>query len=86
MSRETDAGWDEDIKLDTEEECAKFGTVRHIFVDKNSQGFVYIKFADDAAAVAAQKALHQRYFGGRTVSAEFQFLKVYDNYFKVVPS
>ena len=53
----------------------------HVFVDRDSQGFVYVKFGDTAAAIAAQRALHQRYFGGRTVSADFQFVKVYENHF-----
>ena len=33
---ETDEGWDEDIKDDTEEECGKYGRVLHCHVDKAS--------------------------------------------------
>ena len=75
-TREEDDDWDQDIQAETKDECAKFGPVEHIAVDKDSQGFVYIKFATVTAATAAQKALNNRFFGGRTVSTEFQFEKV----------
>ena len=75
-TREEDDDWDQDIQAETRNECAKFGPVQHVAVDKESQGFVYIKFTTVAAATAAQKALDNRFFGGRTVSTEYQFEKV----------
>ena len=35
--RETEEDWDEDIAEETKDECSKFGEVKHIFVDKESQ-------------------------------------------------
>ena len=53
-SQETEPDWQIEIGEDVKEECNKFGRVRFIFVDKDSQGFVYVKFADAAGAAAAR--------------------------------
>ena len=37
VARETEPNWDADIRDDVYEECAKFGGVIHIYVDKLSQ-------------------------------------------------
>lgn len=37
MRSETEADWDLDIKEDVEAEVSKYGQLKHIFVDKNSQ-------------------------------------------------
>lgn len=46
------------------------------------QGFVYLKFATLDGAIAAQKALHGRWFAGNQVVAEFQFAAPYSDYFR----
>lgn len=33
---ESEPNWDMDIKEDVEEECSRFGALKHIYVDKNS--------------------------------------------------
>ena len=78
---ETEDEWWLDIAEDVREECAQFGEVTHAFVDRESEGFVYLKFADVAGASKAKDALHGRWFAGRTVAAEFQFTAVYDRHF-----
>ena len=78
---ETEDEWWLDIAEDVREECAQFGEVTHSFVDRESEGFVYLKFADVAGAAKAKDALHGRWFAGRTVAAEFQFTAVYDRHF-----
>ncbi|CAK0743154.1 hypothetical protein CVIRNUC_001447 [Coccomyxa viridis] len=83
-SEETEPNWDEDIARDVKEECSKYGTVNHAHVDKNSKGFVYLQFQSGEGAMAAQKALHGRWFAGRQIVAEFQFAPIYSQYFKVV--
>ena len=35
--RETEPDWDLEIAADTKEECAKFGQVAHLHVDRNSK-------------------------------------------------
>ena len=35
--RETQPDWDKDIAEDVKEECGKFGSVNHVYVDRNSK-------------------------------------------------
>jgi RNA-binding protein 39 len=79
---ETEDEWWLDIARDVEEECAQFGVVKHAFVDRDSEGFVYVKFASKNDAERAKTALHGRWFAGRTVRAEYQFTAVYDRHFE----
>ena len=74
---ETEPDWWIDIGQEVKEECSRFGPVRHVFVDKHSAGFVYLKFETVAASAAAQQALHTRWFAGRMIAAEFQFVALY---------
>ena len=78
---ETEPDWWIDIGQDVKEECSKYGPVRHVFVDKDSSGFVYLRFATVAAAAAARQALHTRWFASRMIAAEFQFSAVYIQHF-----
>ena len=64
------------------DECSKYGPVLHHHVDKDSKGFIYLKFASTDAGSKAQMALNGRWFAGREVIAEFQFTAVYDSHFK----
>ncbi|CAM8912408.1 unnamed protein product [Rhodiola kirilowii] len=80
---ETDPDFDQDIKDDVEEECSNFGRVKHIFVDKNSAGYVYIRFDTIEAAMKAQRAMHMRWFARRLVSALFMPTHEYDAKFKI---
>ncbi|GAV76352.1 RRM_1 domain-containing protein, partial [Cephalotus follicularis] len=66
---ETDPEFDLDIKEDVEEECSKYGRVKHIYVDKNSAGYVYLRFESVEAAGGAQRAMHMRWFARRLISA-----------------
>ncbi|QDZ18825.1 CC1-like splicing factor [Chloropicon primus] len=78
---ETEEGWDEDIADDVKQECSNFGRVKHIFVDKESQGFAYLKLETVEAAKRARSSLHARWFAGRRIACDFQFLQVYDKHF-----
>lgn len=51
---ETEDHWEDEIGDDVKEECGKYGRVLHLFVDKESQGFVYAKFADANGAIGAK--------------------------------
>lgn len=79
---ETEPNWADDIKNDVAEECGKYGPVSHIYVDKDSKGFVYLKFASADASQQAHQALHGRWFAGRQIVAEYQFVQPYCSYFK----
>ncbi|PKU85655.1 RNA-binding protein 39 [Dendrobium catenatum] len=75
---ETDPDFDLDIKEDVQEECSKFGTVKHIYVEKNSAGFVYLRFENTNAAMNAQRALHGRWFAGKMITATFMLPQNYE--------
>ncbi|KAK3193527.1 hypothetical protein Dsin_024837 [Dipteronia sinensis] len=68
---ETYEDFDMDIKEDVEGECSKFGKVKHIYVEKNSAGFVYLRFENAQSAASAQQALHGRWFAGKMITATF---------------
>lgn len=57
---EKDPDWHLDIKEDVEEECQKHGRLKHVFVDRNSLGHVYVRFGDSGPA---QKVVNT--FNGR---------------------
>jgi RNA-binding protein 39 len=78
---ETEPEWWNDIAEDVKDECGKHGAVAHCHVDKDSEGFVYLKFAEVKGAERAQAALHSRWFAGRMIAAEYQFTAVYNKHF-----
>ncbi|XP_030486219.2 uncharacterized protein LOC115702901 isoform X2 [Cannabis sativa] len=78
---ETEPNFDLDIKEDVQEECSKFGNLKHIFVDKNSVGFVYLRFEHTQSAVAAQRALHGRWFAGKMITASYMLPQNYEDKF-----
>ena len=66
-AKETEPGWDQEIRDDVIEECNKYGGVLHIHVDKAApQGNVYVKCPTVNTAVAAVNALHGRWFAGKS--------------------
>jgi len=71
-AEETEIGWDEDIKQDVTDECAKFGNLEFCHVDKvKPSGVVLLRFTAVFSAVQCANALHNRFFAGRTISASF---------------
>jgi len=60
-----------DIKEDVEEESLKFGKLKHIFVDKNSQGYVYLRFNDVDGAKKCIENLNGRWFASKRITAEY---------------
>jgi RNA-binding protein 39 len=52
-------------------ECEQFGVVERIFVERNNQGNVWVKFADTASAVKAQEGLNGKYFNDVKVFCYF---------------
>ncbi|KAF3947873.1 hypothetical protein CMV_026061 [Castanea mollissima] len=75
---ETEPDFELDIKEDVQNECLKFGKLNHIFVDKNSAGFVYLRFENTQGAVAAQRALHGRWFAGKMITATYMVPQAYE--------
>ncbi|GJN09055.1 hypothetical protein PR202_ga27023 [Eleusine coracana subsp. coracana] len=78
LAVETDPDFDLDIRDDVQDECSKFGELKHIFVDKNTAGFVYLRFDSITAAMSAHKALHGRWFAGKMITATFMSPQQYE--------
>lgn len=70
-SAETDPDWNLEIRSDVIEECSKYGSVMHVYVDKNSDGNVYVKCSTLDSAVKSVAALHGRYFAGKMITAAY---------------
>ncbi|XP_031624967.1 RNA-binding protein 39 isoform X3 [Contarinia nasturtii] len=68
---ETNPLWDIEIRDEVVEECQKHGGILHVYVDKASQGNVYVKCPSIATAVLAVNALHGRWFAGRVITAAY---------------
>ena len=67
MCSENEPGWENDIRDDVLEECSQTGAVLHIYVDKLSQGNVYVKCANAQVASAAFSHLNGRFFAGKRI-------------------
>jgi RNA-binding protein 39 len=74
---EKDPDFELDVKEDVEEEAGKFGPLRHIFVDKNSMGHVYLRFENVANAQSCVDTLNGRWFASRRITAEFVVEQTY---------
>lgn len=68
---ETNPQWDIEIRDEVIEECQKHGGILHVYVDKASQGNVYVKCPSIATAVLAVNSLHGRWFAGRVITAAY---------------
>ncbi|CAK9316003.1 unnamed protein product [Citrullus colocynthis] len=75
---ESEPTFDLDIRDDVEEECSRFGKLKHIYVDKNSAGFVYLRFEKSDSAMEAQRALNGRWFAGKMIGATFMDIPSYE--------
>jgi RNA-binding protein 39 len=74
--------WEFEIYEDVKGEASKVGSVQHIFVDKNSQGFVYIKMGTVESAMETYNMLNGRIYGGRPINVEYQTVQLYEHVFR----
>ena len=70
-STEEGDNWDEEIRSDVMEECRNHGGALHVFVDRNSQGNVYVKCPSLETANSCVTALHGRWFSGKLITAAY---------------
>lgn len=45
-----------------------------ILINRNSAGFVYLRFENTQGAIAAQRALHGRWFAGKMITATYMVI------------
>lgn len=70
--QETDAGWEEDIRLDFEEECSKWGKILSVLVmHKEEGGKIYASFETTDQAQTCASNLAGRWFDKRQLRVEF---------------
>lgn len=81
-STEINPNWELEIQDDVIEECNKHGGVMHLYVDKVSQGNVYVKCPSIATAVLSVNSLHGRWFAGRMIQAAYVPLVNYHSLFQ----
>jgi len=68
---ERNPNFDVEIKEDVKHECRKHGHVDHIAVAKDSDGQVFLMFAEKKAAMRCQKLMNGRFFGGKKLECNF---------------
>ncbi|ORZ30040.1 hypothetical protein BCR44DRAFT_1504436 [Catenaria anguillulae PL171] len=79
---ETEPNWDREIEEDVKVECERmYGPVRHIHLVKNSQGVVFVKFANVDSATKAIAGLNGRMFSGNQVAATYMSESEYNEKF-----
>lgn len=69
---ETEQGWEEDIKLDFEDECTQYGKILAVVVmSKDPGGKIYASFESPDGAMNCAKSLAGRWFDKRQLRVEF---------------
>lgn len=69
---ETDPGWENDIRLDFEEECQQYGKIISVIVmSKEPGGKIYATFEQEDGALKCAKNLAGRWFDKRQLRVEF---------------
>ena len=69
---ETDPGWENDIRLDFEDECQQYGKITSVLVMSNDPGGkIYATFESQDGAMKCAKSLAGRWFDKRQLRVEF---------------
>ena len=61
----------DNLKKNIQEACDEFGVVERIFIEKNDQGNIWIKYSDTESAKKAQAALNGKPFDGKKIFMYF---------------
>jgi len=64
-------GFEVEIEDDVRDECSKFGSIKHVFVDKYSQGNVYVRFAMINYGIKAYEELNGRWFNEKMIEVQY---------------
>jgi RNA-binding protein 39 len=69
----------EDLKKEIQLRADSFGTVERIFIEKNNQGNIWIKYSDTASALKAQENLNGKFFDNAKIFCYFVTENTYHN-------
>jgi hypothetical protein len=61
----------ESLKKEVLDNAQQFGIVEKIFIEKNNQGNVWLKYSDTVSSSKAQENLNSKFFDGRKVFCYF---------------
>lgn len=61
----------DNLKKNIQEACDEFGVVERIFIEKNDQGNIWIKYSDTESAKKSQAALNGKPFDGKKIFMYF---------------
>lgn len=67
----TNPGFFDDMKKEVQKQSEEYGVVERVFIEKNNQGNIWIKFSDTASAVKAQENLNGKFFDGHKIFCYF---------------
>lgn len=70
---------DDELNSEVEEECTNYGAVKSVYIHVLDDVVkIFVQFEDNEGAQKAQEALNGRWFGGRSVIAEFYDIERFD--------
>jgi RNA-binding protein 39 len=70
-NEETNPDFDLEIREDVSAEASRFGRLNHIYVDRESNGNVFLRYGSERDAEEALKAFNGRWFASRQIVADF---------------
>lgn len=81
-TKESQHGWEHEVRDDVIEECSRWGGAVHVYVDKGShEGNVYVKCNSISVSHKCVQALHGRFFSGKVITANYVPLQSYHDLF-----
>ena len=70
MEGTTPAYFDQ-LKRDIQKQAEEYGVVERVFVEKNNQGNIWIKYSNTAEAVKAQAGMNGKFFDNKKIFMYF---------------
>jgi RNA-binding protein 23/39 len=61
----------DNLKRDVQKQAEEFGVIERVFIEKNNQGNVWIKYSDTASASKAQAAMNGKFFDNHKIFMYF---------------
>ena len=59
------------LKKDMQAQAEEYGVIERVFIEKNNQGNIWIKFADTGAASKAQEGMNGKYYQNHKIFMYF---------------
>ncbi len=61
----------DELKREVQKQVEEYGVVERVFIEKNNQGNIWIKYADTASALKSQEGLNGKFFDGHKIFCYF---------------